>query len=241
MAGTVPLDLFLASLELRSDVFEVETLDTMDNMDYIVFPSIDLLPEKKRDDFGKKMRNLFRSSEFSSVEFKKEVSVIFGGNIAGLICAKEFGDVFPFLRKNIYIPSSIYYASKQAFVKSGNRTFPMINKHGCTKFYYAPQEETGIMRRLKGLWYPEAFNNLEATVLLEMLVCIKEMDGDISGLEMVGRFPSEEESDDFQISRDIPVWLPAGASVGPQFTDHIKNQIKLTSEWMFDGYKQVNL
>ena len=46
--------------------------------------------------------------------------------------------------------------------------------------------------------------------------------------EVIGRFPTADEADEFEISADIPVWLPAGTEVGEQFTDVIKAKIRLT-------------
>ena len=60
MAGTVPADLKIAALEWGSTVHVVEDVYILQNMDFIIFPTLDVLPEKSRPDFGLMCRNLFR-------------------------------------------------------------------------------------------------------------------------------------------------------------------------------------
>ena len=45
----------------------------------------------------------------------------------------------------------------------------------------------------------------------------------ISSLEIVGRFPSEEEADAFHISEDTPVWLPVN-------TKELNEDVKLKNK-----------
>ena len=47
-------------------------------------------------------------------------------------------------------------------------------------------------------------------------------------LEVIGRFPNKEEADEYSITQDTPVWLPAGSTAGEQFTSDIKDKIKST-------------
>ena len=60
MAHSIPLDLELASINLDVDVRLVDTLDHLSNMDYVVFPSLDVLPDKRRADFASSLKDLFR-------------------------------------------------------------------------------------------------------------------------------------------------------------------------------------
>ena len=60
MAGTVPADLKIAALEWGSTVKVVEDVGSLEIMDFIIFPTLDVLPEKSRPDFGQMCRNLFR-------------------------------------------------------------------------------------------------------------------------------------------------------------------------------------
>ena len=61
--------------------------------------------------------------------------------LRGLICAKEFGEAFPELRKKIFVPSSIYSTSKQVSVMKSkssrkiawNLVLKKIQSHQCTK------------------------------------------------------------------------------------------------------------
>lgn len=60
MAGTVPADLKIVALEGGSTVQVVEDVGNLGIMDFIIFPTLDVLPEKSRQDFGQMCRNLFR-------------------------------------------------------------------------------------------------------------------------------------------------------------------------------------
>ena len=64
LAHTYPLELKIASLGLDMTVHEVDTLEELQNMDFIIFPTLDVLPDKKRADFANKLRQIFRSILF---------------------------------------------------------------------------------------------------------------------------------------------------------------------------------
>ena len=64
LAHTCPLELKIASLGLDNNVHEVDTLEELENMDYMIFPTMDVLPDKKRADFANKLRQIFRSILF---------------------------------------------------------------------------------------------------------------------------------------------------------------------------------
>ena len=59
MAHTVPFDLDIASIGLTSNVQTVDKLDHLAEMDFIVFPTLDVLPQKKRVDFADTLEDLF--------------------------------------------------------------------------------------------------------------------------------------------------------------------------------------
>ena len=59
-AGTVPTDLRLASLGLGTNVHIVENLDSLDTMDFILFPTLDVLPFNTRAQYAQMCRSLFR-------------------------------------------------------------------------------------------------------------------------------------------------------------------------------------
>ena len=60
MAYTIPLDLQFAALGLQCTVVQTETLDTLEEMDLVVCPSLDVLPEKDRREFAKLRNRTFR-------------------------------------------------------------------------------------------------------------------------------------------------------------------------------------
>ena len=45
-------------------------------------------------------------------------------------------------------------------------------------------------------------------------------------MEMVGRFPSDEEANQFDIEKTTPVWLPTEQEF-PQFTQDVRSQLTL--------------
>ena len=60
MAYTIPLDLKIAALGLQCTVVQTETLETLEEMNMVVCPSLDVLPEKDRRDFAKLCNRTFR-------------------------------------------------------------------------------------------------------------------------------------------------------------------------------------
>ena len=60
MAHTIPADLKIATLGIGITVEEVDMFDKFDSVDFLIFPTLDVLPESKRSDFGKMCNDLFR-------------------------------------------------------------------------------------------------------------------------------------------------------------------------------------
>ena len=59
-AGTLPVDLKIAALSLSVNVELVTTLDNLESMDFVIFPTLDVVPSDKRSDFLHMCRELFR-------------------------------------------------------------------------------------------------------------------------------------------------------------------------------------
>ena len=59
-AGSIPDDLRIAALGLEVKVVVVANLDKFGDMDFILFPNLDLMPHEKRSDFALTCRDLFR-------------------------------------------------------------------------------------------------------------------------------------------------------------------------------------
>ena len=66
------------------------------------------------------------------------------------------------------------------------------------------------LNSMRRVWEVDEFNQIEATVLAELIETITDMDGDLSGFEVIGRFPTVEESLTLGISLPTPVWLKSG-------------------------------
>ena len=60
MADTIPCELEIAALGLTNEVREVASLEELETMDFILFPSSDVLPDKKRSEFAQIMSREFR-------------------------------------------------------------------------------------------------------------------------------------------------------------------------------------
>ena len=60
MADTIPCDLEIAALGLTNQVQDLASLEELETMDFILFPSFDVLPDKKRSDFAQIMGKEFR-------------------------------------------------------------------------------------------------------------------------------------------------------------------------------------
>jgi hypothetical protein len=64
-AATIPDDLRIASLGLGITVEVKDTLDNLDTIDFLLFPTLDMLPHNKRSEFGQMCQDLFRLVEAS--------------------------------------------------------------------------------------------------------------------------------------------------------------------------------
>lgn len=60
LAGTVPSDLKIAALRMGTTVQVEEDFANIANMDFIIFPNIDFLPDMSRSDFAKMCQTHFR-------------------------------------------------------------------------------------------------------------------------------------------------------------------------------------
>ena len=60
MAGTVPLDLKIAALNLDTTVQVEEDLTSIARIDFVIFPTVDFLPEMSRSQFAEMCQTHFR-------------------------------------------------------------------------------------------------------------------------------------------------------------------------------------
>ena len=60
MAHTTALDLKFVAHHLLESVTEVTTLEKSSDMDYMIFPTLDTLPEHDRDEFAEMCNQVFR-------------------------------------------------------------------------------------------------------------------------------------------------------------------------------------
>ena len=90
-------------------------------------------------------------------------------------------------------------------------------------------------------WTADSFNLSEASVLYEFFMNMSNIKDysrystlittyffcifDTSSLEIVGRFPTDEEADDYHVSRFVPVWLPPVSKNPPEFIKAVNHKI----------------
>ena len=60
MAGTIPDELTIECQKLSKEISVVRNLNEVQEIDYIVFPLLDLLPYKERSFYASMCRNIFR-------------------------------------------------------------------------------------------------------------------------------------------------------------------------------------
>ena len=60
MAGTLASDLKIAALNLSTTVQVEEDLTSIARMDFVIFPTVDFLPDMSRPDFGEMCNTHFR-------------------------------------------------------------------------------------------------------------------------------------------------------------------------------------
>ena len=91
-------------------------------------------------------------------------------------------------------------------------------------------------------WTADSFNLAEASVLFEFFMNMSNIKDysrystpnynrlffnfNTSSLEIVGRFPTDEEADDYHVSRFVPVWLPPKTKNPPEFIKAVNRKIR---------------
>ena len=55
-------------------------------------------------------------------------------------------------------------------------------------------------------------------------------------LEAVGKFPTNEEANQYKINLETPVWLPVKSDMQEIFNDTVSQKLAATSIWMGRGY-----
>jgi len=232
---TLPLELQILAVGLPNSVTVVTDLQQLINMNVIVIPSLDVLPQKTRADFSSMCNITFQKMAEEGAQFKEDVSIFCVGNTSGLICGYEFGQVFPHLRHNLVIISSIFYASRQVCGEKGNRAYPVITTNGEGKLMWIKRDESDMVKSMKGTWELDAFGLIEAKSIIEAVSC-KTGPGDLNMLEMFGRFPTEEEAFTLKLESDVPVWF---GCAGSEPTDKIKLDLQIMSHWMKTGCAEI--
>ena len=69
-------------------------------------------------------------------------------------------------------------------------------------------------------WEVDEFSQIESTVIAELIESFTEMEGDLSGFEIIGRFPTSAESIALGVSLPTPVWLKSANINKPENDDY---------------------
>jgi len=233
VAFTAYEEVKLAGSDIDVLVEKVNDFGALNAFDTIIFPLLDVDPKKSRKAFSAMCSNLFKKMLKGGIKFKENVHIIFGGNISGLIAAREFGLIFPRLKEKVLVPSSIYNTSIKVFGKSKtSRAFPVHKLKGQSRIVYNGEQNEKI-DLMDCKWSVDSFNHPEGVALAEIFSNLDNCNGDYSNMEVVGRFPSVEEAEAFQISVETPVWLPASRT---ELGEVVKQRNILISSWMENGY-----
>ena len=59
-AGSIPTELRITALGLNPTVEIKASTESIADMDYVIFPTLDLLPHSGRDEFAQMLQDLFR-------------------------------------------------------------------------------------------------------------------------------------------------------------------------------------
>jgi len=201
----------------------------------VFFPNLDVEPTRTRRRFGRQIRREFNCMKTGQgLKFNENCRIIFGSNLSGLIAAKELGMLFPALRPNMFVVSSIYNASVKVFGEKPTRAYPIVPVQGSSSILYSDDNNrSSVIDDLDYVWPLEAHGLLEGAALGETLSFIKHMDGAFVELQMLGRFPSKVEAERYRVSETVPIWLSV-ADVSPSF--RVQDLFRDLNKWILNDY-----
>merc|ERR1712179_881234 len=128
--------------------------------------------------------------------------------------------------------------SKQVYHDREDRVFPVFKGSGARTLYFTGEKTNELLNSMKGVWDVEDFSQVEATVIMEVITAKTEMDGDYSGLEYVGRFPTGPEVAALNFSLTVPVWLRSGQDDRLSLVGSLVEKLRIMSDWMLDNYAE---
>jgi len=183
--------------------FSVEKNDLSD-CDFLVIPWLDI--KNKTDlDYQDMCFNLFSMMKAMGISLPSDGSIIFGHNVSGLSAAKQWGKVWPNMKKRILVTCSIFRASQKIYgLDSGNRALPY--QRNPVKITYSSDACEEVVA-MEGKWTNNSFVATETRLLFDLIKLIHRNDS-LDCLGVVGKFITTDESVKYGLPEDSVFWIP---------------------------------
>jgi len=178
--------------------------------DLLVLPSLDAVRSASDKEYLTMLKRHFRELKEQGLQIQENTKIVFGSNVGGLMAAGTWVGVWPEHENQVVAVSSIYEASLKVFGKdSPTRAIPVRRKGDV---YFTNDVEPGSTEHetLMAMgWAPDKdhFSTMEAKLLHHAVVCALDYE-EFKELEIVGKFPSQEEAIRYKIGIGEIGWLP---------------------------------
>jgi len=140
--------------------------------------------------------------------FSPDAKIVFGNNVSGLVAAKQWGRVWPLMKSNIIVTSSVFRASQKIYVDHPEiRALPV--QRNPVKILYS-SDACDEVRAMEGKWTNTSFVATDTRFIYDIISLIKK-NAMFESLGVVGRFSSEEDETQFNIPKDSVFWFPTEA------------------------------
>jgi len=192
------------------DSFVVQKDRDLTDCDLILLPCIDVKGLKSNKDYYSVCFNVFRHYERSRVLFHRDAKVIFGWNVAGLMAAKVWADVWPAMTANILITCSVFKATVMNFgEESEDRSLPIMRcPVKLTSSTTDAERAAGILEKK---WNNNTFSYCESKLMVEVAALLNRSEA-LDSLQLIGSFLTTDLAAKYNLPADIPWWLPTDTS-----------------------------
>jgi len=229
-------DLRILSLErARLTAMETEPLTVLESSDFtgvdiILVPNVDVMPGDENEDYVDTLMNTFRNLKSERPKMEDKVKILFGRNVSGLVAAKAWDLIFPLMRKQLYVTSSVFAASAKVFGGTKDRAI-LVKRLASTVVFSSTSQSSEIAGMMKS-WSLHEYTAIESKALVEFVLADEKEQ--LGRVDLIGRFPTTEEVTKYGIMADIPAVLPVvNEMLAPDwFTEAIIESVRDNSEWI---------
>lgn len=190
--------------------FFLQTGEDLSDCDLLVVPSVDALRSASDKEYVAMVKRHFRELKDQGLQIKEDAKIIFGSNVGGLIAAGTWVETWPEHSEQVVAVSSIYDVSMKVFGKESSTRAVPVKRKGDVYFnndIESGSEEKKLLMAMGWTADKDHFSTLEAKLLHLAVVCALENE-DFEELEIVGKFPSQEEAIKYKIAKGEIDWLP---------------------------------